>query len=131
MNARVPIGPFTPNRKKTPAAKDHAPIFPILCTLPTAIRCTCETPNRAPQLHSSTWNQHIIGRSPVLAWQIARTSLPDSPYLVGSSPVVAWYCLRTRLEATPYLLVKYPLPRWHEIAFIYPVIRRLQKTNVL
>jgi hypothetical protein len=80
---------------------------------------------------TSTRNSHFIGSSSVLAWQITRTSLPDSPYLVGSSPVVAWYYLRTRLEATPYLLGKYPVPRWHQIAFIYPVIRRLQKTNVL
>jgi hypothetical protein len=72
-----------------------------------------------------------MGRSPVLAWQITRTSLPDSPYLVGSNPVVAWYYLRTRLGATPYLLGKYPVPRWHQTAFIYPVIKRLQKTNVL
>ena len=73
----------------------------------------------------------FMGRSPVLAWQIPRTSMSDSPYLVGSIAVVGWYSLRTRLEPTPYLLGKYPVPRWHQIAFIYRVIKRLQKTNVL
>jgi hypothetical protein len=72
-----------------------------------------------------------MDRSPVLAWQIPRTSLPDSPYLVGSCTVVAWYSLRTRLGATPYLIGKYPVPRWHQTAFIHPVIKRLQNTNVL
>ena len=72
-----------------------------------------------------------MGRSPVLAWQIPRTSMSDSPYLFGSIAVVGWYSLRTRLEPTPYLLGKYPVPHWHQIAFIYRVIKRLQKTNVL
>ena len=57
--------------------------------------------------------------------------MSDSPYLFGSIAVVGWYSLRTRLEPTPYLLGKYPVPRWHQIAFIYRVIKRLQKTNVL